>query len=206
MGLHGLWQGCLYFFTLLFWVYRQCAVVVKSKSNLTVGSIFGHNSKKVKTNMGGWILLASSILEHVQAEGMKKWPVGFIFLPERNQRWRNCHRHKDEGNSHPGGRNHETNSFWWVEVTTPLVIEGGLVYWLVDTATVTDTNMASPWRQSSGLCQQHIGHHHHHHHLSGFLLRQKWRVVNEREKRALCIPVAPSLALVLSHEIDVKVL
>jgi hypothetical protein len=40
----------------------------------------------------------------------------------------------------------------------------------------------------------------------GFLLPQKWRVVNEREKTALCIPVPPSLALILSYKMGVNIL
>ena len=85
-----------------------------------------------------------------------------LFLTKPNHRWPKCHRYMNKGDSYTDQRNHRTNSFWWVEVMTPLVREGGLVYWLVDTATVSDTNMASPWRQPSGLCQQQIGHHNHH--------------------------------------------
>jgi len=94
-----------------------------------------------------------------------------LFLTKPNHQLPNCHRYMNKGDSYADQRNHRTNSFWWFGVMTPLDREAGLVYWLVDTATVSDTNMASPWRQPSGLCQQQIGHHNHHPLSASFFLK-----------------------------------
>ena len=117
-----------------------------------------------------------------------------LFLTKLNPRWPNCHRYMNKGDSYADQRNHRTNSFWWFGVMTPLDREAGLVYWLVDTATVSDTNMASPWRQPSGLCQQQIGHHNHHPLSASFFLKilgRKWERQREREKTAVSI-IIPS--------------